>query len=147
MTAHIGYSFCYDIAVWRQLAMRGGVPAAPFPLLEFRRILEFLRSLHCAPVGYCLLNLKRNDIINGKDNKLLASADYALSVQPGGIVEIVERRKGSESHMKSKYNMTLEQNIFVAKRNIVDYIYKSARLEGLGVTYPDTEAIFNGIAF
>jgi prophage maintenance system killer protein len=48
--------------------------------------------------------------------------------------------------MKSKYNMTPEQNIFVAKRNIVDYIYKSAQLEGLGVTYPDTEAIFNGIS-
>lgn len=48
--------------------------------------------------------------------------------------------------MKPKYSMTLEQNIFVAKRNIVDYIYKSARLEGLGVTYPDTEAIFNGMS-
>jgi prophage maintenance system killer protein len=48
--------------------------------------------------------------------------------------------------MKPKYNMTLEQNIFVAKRNIVDYIYKSAQLEGLGVTYPDTEAIFNGVS-
>jgi len=48
--------------------------------------------------------------------------------------------------MIPKYNMTREQNIFVAKRNIVDYIYKSAQLEGLGVTYPDTEAIFNGIS-
>jgi len=48
--------------------------------------------------------------------------------------------------MKPKYNMTREQNIFVAKRNIVDYIYKSAQLEGLGVTYPDTEAIFNGMS-
>ena len=45
-----------------------------------------------------------------------------------------------------KYNMTREQSIFVAKRNIVDYIYKSAQLEGLGVTYPDTEAIFNGVS-
>ena len=45
-----------------------------------------------------------------------------------------------------KYSMTLEQNIFVAKRNIVDYIYKSAQLEGLGVTYPDTETIFNGMS-
>jgi Fic family protein len=42
--------------------------------------------------------------------------------------------------------MTREQNTFVAKRNIVDYIYKSARLEGLGVTYPDTETIFNGMS-
>ena len=48
--------------------------------------------------------------------------------------------------MKPRFNMTREQNIFVAKRNIVDYIYKSARLEGLGVTYPDTEAIFNGMS-
>ena len=46
--------------------------------------------------------------------------------------------------MTSKYNMTREQNVFIAKRNIVDYIYKSAKLEGLGVTYPDTEAIFQG---
>ena len=43
-----------------------------------------------------------------------------------------------------KYNMTVDENIFVAKRNIIDYIYKSARLEGFGVTFPDTEAIING---
>lgn len=48
--------------------------------------------------------------------------------------------------MLAKYNMTREQNIFVAKRNIVDYIWKSAKLEGLAVTYPDTEAIFNGMS-
>lgn len=48
--------------------------------------------------------------------------------------------------MEPKFHMTVEQNIFVAKRNIVDYIWKSARLEGLGVTYPDTEAIFNGMS-
>lgn len=48
--------------------------------------------------------------------------------------------------MEAKYCMTREENIFVAKRNIVDYIWKSARLEGLAVTYPDTEAIFNGMS-
>lgn len=48
--------------------------------------------------------------------------------------------------MEPKYRMTVEQNIFVAKRNIVDYIWKSAHLEGLAVTYPDTEAIFNGLS-
>ena len=47
--------------------------------------------------------------------------------------------------MDSKYNLTREQNIFIAKRNIVDYIYKSAKLEGLSVTYPDTDAIYRGI--
>ncbi|WP_353852778.1 Fic family protein [Dehalobacter restrictus] len=48
--------------------------------------------------------------------------------------------------MEAKYRMTIEQNIFVAKRNIVDYIWKSAKLEGLTVTYPDTEAIYNGMS-
>ncbi|MDO4567049.1 MAG: Fic family protein [Oscillospiraceae bacterium] len=48
--------------------------------------------------------------------------------------------------MENRYSMSVEQNIFVAKRNIVDYIWKSARLEGLGVTYPDTEAIYNGMS-
>lgn len=48
--------------------------------------------------------------------------------------------------MKPKYRMTVEQNIFVARRNIIDYIWKSAKLEGLAVTYPDTEAIYNGMS-
>ena len=47
--------------------------------------------------------------------------------------------------VEAKFNMTVEQNIFVAKRNIVDYIWKSARLEGISVTFPDTDAIYNGI--
>lgn len=47
--------------------------------------------------------------------------------------------------MKDKYHMTVEQNIFVAKRNIIDYIWKSANLEGISVTYPQTEAIFNNM--
>ncbi len=51
-----------------------------------------------------------------------------------------------EQKIKSKYNMTQKENIFLAKRNIVDYIWKSANLEGIGVTYPDTQAIYNGMA-
>ena len=48
--------------------------------------------------------------------------------------------------MKAKYHMTQTENIFLAKRNIVDYIWKSANLEGIGVTYPDTQAIYNGMS-
>jgi Fic family protein len=44
--------------------------------------------------------------------------------------------------MEPKYRMTREGNIFVAKRNIVDYIWKSARLEGVNVTFPETYAIY-----
>ena len=46
--------------------------------------------------------------------------------------------------MQNKYNLTKEQNTFVAKRNIVDYIWKSANLEGIAVTYPETQAIYDG---
>lgn len=40
--------------------------------------------------------------------------------------------------------MTVEQNIFLAKRNIVDYIWKSAHLEGIDVTFPETQQIYDG---
>ena len=46
--------------------------------------------------------------------------------------------------MENKFNLTREQNIFIAKRNIVDYIWKSANLEGIGVTYPETQTIYDG---
>ena len=46
--------------------------------------------------------------------------------------------------MKNKFNLSLEENIFIAKRNIVDYIYKSARLEGFAVTFPQTAALYEG---
>ena len=46
--------------------------------------------------------------------------------------------------MENKFNLTRDQNIFVAQRNIVDYIWKSANLEGIEVTYPETQAIYDG---
>lgn len=46
--------------------------------------------------------------------------------------------------MENKFHLTREQNVFIAKRNIVDYIWKSANLEGIGVTYPETQAIYDG---
>lgn len=46
--------------------------------------------------------------------------------------------------MGNKFNLSREENVFIAKRNIVDYIWKSANLEGIGVTYPETQAIYDG---
>ena len=37
------------------------------------------------------------------------------------------------------------QNIFLAKRNLVDNIYSNARLEGLNITFPQTKTILEGI--
>ena len=46
--------------------------------------------------------------------------------------------------MKDKFNMTQEQNIFLAKRNIVDSLWKSANLEGIAITFPETQKIYDG---
>lgn len=47
--------------------------------------------------------------------------------------------------MKSKYNMTKEDNIFFAKRKLVDNIYKSANLEGIAITFADTYSFMNNV--
>ena len=47
--------------------------------------------------------------------------------------------------MNDKYNLTLEQNIFLAKRNLVDNIYANARMEGLNITFPETKTILEGV--
>lgn len=46
--------------------------------------------------------------------------------------------------MKNKFSLTREQNVFVAKRNIVDYIWKSANLEGIDVKYSVVQSIYDG---
>lgn len=47
--------------------------------------------------------------------------------------------------MESIYNMTKDNNIFFAKRKLVDNLYKSANLEGIAVTFADTMAFFNNV--
>ena len=47
--------------------------------------------------------------------------------------------------MENKYQMTLEQNIFLAKRNLVDNVYANARMEGINVTFPQTKTILDGV--
>lgn len=42
---------------------------------------------------------------------------------------------------KNKYKMTVEENLYYAKRNLVDSMWKSANLEGIAVTYPQTEIL------
>ena len=46
--------------------------------------------------------------------------------------------------MQDKFNLTQEQNIFLAKRNIVDSLWKSANLEGIAITFPETQEIYDG---
>jgi Fic family protein len=42
---------------------------------------------------------------------------------------------------ENKYNLTRAQSLFLLKKNMVDFVWKSALLEGINVTYPKTYAI------
>lgn len=42
-------------------------------------------------------------------------------------------------------DLTLEQNIFLAKKTLVEHIYSAARLEGINVTFPETQTLLGGV--
>ena len=46
--------------------------------------------------------------------------------------------------MTANGSLPLEDNFFLAKRNLVDSIWKEARLEGIAVTYPQTADVLEG---
>lgn len=47
--------------------------------------------------------------------------------------------------MKNKYKMSKDNNIFFAKRKLVDTIYESANLEGIAVTFADTYSFMHNV--
>lgn len=47
---------------------------------------------------------------------------------------------------QKKFEMTVEENVFWAKRNLVDYIWKGANLEGIAITFPETRTLFEGVS-
>lgn len=46
--------------------------------------------------------------------------------------------------MENKFQLTRQENIFLAKRNIIDSIYRESRLEGIALTFPETAEIYEG---
>lgn len=60
-----------------------------------------------------------------------------------GIIRAV--KQGSQPSQSGKGGRVLrEDNIFYAKRNLVDSIWKEARIEGIGITFPQTQEIVEG---
>ncbi len=47
--------------------------------------------------------------------------------------------------MQDKYSLTQEENVFLAKKMLVNNIYSNAKIEGCNVTFPETETILNGV--
>ena len=44
-----------------------------------------------------------------------------------------------------KYNLTINENVFLAKKSLEILIYNSAKLEGINITFPETQTILNGV--
>ena len=47
--------------------------------------------------------------------------------------------------LQDKYAMDIEENIWIAKRLLVDLVYTSANLEGIAVTFAQTQDIMNNV--
>lgn len=47
--------------------------------------------------------------------------------------------------MQEKYHLSKEQNLFLAKEELVSNIYNSARLEGINITYEDTKKVLEEV--
>ncbi len=47
--------------------------------------------------------------------------------------------------MLDKYQLTRNESVFLAKKELVSNIYNSAKLEGIDVTYQDTKTILDGV--
>lgn len=47
--------------------------------------------------------------------------------------------------LKDKYNLTVSQNIFLAKKLIADSVYCGIQLEGSPLTFPETQTLLDGV--
>lgn len=47
--------------------------------------------------------------------------------------------------MKDRYNLSRNENIFLAKKTLKESIYSGIKLEGSPITFPETETILDGV--
>ena len=60
-------------------------------------------------------------------------------------VKMADNEKDKRVVIEDVYEMEQEENIFCAKRVLVDSVYKQANLEGIAVTYAQTQDILNNV--
>lgn len=56
----------------------------------------------------------------------------------------INKELGKSNYIQEEINDDVATNIDLARRNLVDSIYKQAMLEGVATTYSDTETLVNG---
>ena len=54
------------------------------------------------------------------------------------------KTKKGKKEVINKFQMSVEDNVEFAKRQIVDSIYREACVEGINVTFPETQQIYDG---
>ena len=59
-------------------------------------------------------------------------------------LKAIKKELGLLAYQELELSDEIKINIDLARRNLVDSIYKQARLEGVATTYSDTETIVNG---
>ncbi len=48
--------------------------------------------------------------------------------------------------MENKFNLTLKQNRFLTKKNLVNMVYSNSKFEGVNTTLPQTKTIIDGMS-
>ena len=56
----------------------------------------------------------------------------------------IKKELGKDNYVEDEISDDIATNIDLARRNLVDSIYKQAMLEGVATTYSDTETLVNG---
>ncbi|MGM0524552.1 MAG: Fic family protein [Bacillota bacterium] len=62
------------------------------------------------------------------------------------MLKLKDKTWNGVMEMKDKYNLTAKENIFLAKKTLVENIYYTAKIEGVNVTFPQTKTIVEGMS-
>ena len=75
-----------------------------------------------------------NELLYARDSELAEVRDYQRENESiHSFCNRISNRPMEECRL-----MTLKENIFIAKRMLVDNVYKAAKLENIAITYPET---------
>ncbi len=100
---------------------------------------------------YIYVHFRNDGILISKYVGEYSDQLYNLILQNNNLIKEYKKRLkqikkelGFLQYTSSELSDKVKINIDIARRNLVDLIYKQAKLEGVATTYSDTETIING---
>lgn len=100
--------------------------------VELSPLIEFLKN---QTIKTWKFSIKRHGVSRQRELKKNDNASHP--VRKYGLKSILENLENG-SKLTNKYKMSLQDNIFFAKRNLVDSIWKEAVIEGINISFPAT---------